>query len=202
MSENQNKSLSLKEFNQMSKEDKDLLIVNIYKNQGTISKIRNQEFFNAILNQEPPQAWIKSHPSISNFNYLPIDKVEFLLRLIFKKYKIEVLREGTSFNGVYVVVRVHYFNGFSDEWDYHDGIGAADLQTKKGSDPSNLFNINKGAIQMAFPIAKSLAIKDACDHLGKLFGSDLNRKDTLTHRVDDKIINHPFDEIIEEDEAR
>ena len=38
-------------------------------------------------------------------------------------------------------------------------------------------NINNGALSMSFPIAKSLAIKDACDHFGRLFGSDLNRKD-------------------------
>ena len=32
---------------------------------------------------------------------------------------------------------------------------------------------------MAFPMAKTIAIKDACDHFGKLFGADLNRKDTI-----------------------
>jgi len=30
---------------------------------------------------------------------------------------------------------------------------------------------------MALPIAKSKAIKDACDHFGRLFGSDLNHKE-------------------------
>jgi hypothetical protein len=37
---------------------------------------------------------------------------------------------------------------------------------------------------MAFPIAKTVAIKDACDHFGKLFGSDLNRKDDITYGID------------------
>jgi hypothetical protein len=37
---------------------------------------------------------------------------------------------------------------------------------------------------MAFPIAKTVAVKDACDHFGKLFGSDLNRKDVITYEVD------------------
>ena len=32
---------------------------------------------------------------------------------------------------------------------------------------------------MAFPIAKSVAIKDACDHFGTLFGANLNRKDIV-----------------------
>jgi hypothetical protein len=36
---------------------------------------------------------------------------------------------------------------------------------------------------MALPMAKSYAIKDACDHFGKLFGRDLNRK-TMGFEVD------------------
>jgi hypothetical protein len=65
-----------------------------------------------------------------------------------------------------------------------DGIGAAQLQTKKDTSPADLQNINNGALSMAFPIAKTLAVKDAADHIGKLFGSDLNRKDTLEYKPD------------------
>jgi hypothetical protein len=39
--------------------------------------------------------------------------------------------------------------------------------------------VKDDAIQGAFQIAKSFAIRDAADHLGKLFGRDLNRKDTF-----------------------
>ena len=113
----------------------------------------------------------------------------YLLRRIFKKYNIEILREGTSFNGVYVVVRVHYLNPTNGKMEYHDGIGAIQLQTKKGSSPADLANINNGALSIAFPIAKSIAIKDACDHFGALFGSDLNRKDTINYTIDQNIVN-------------
>lgn len=41
---------------------------------------------------------------------------------------------------------------------------------------------------MAFPLAKSQAIKDACHHFGKLFGADLNRKDTISFDPDTKLI--------------
>ena len=37
---------------------------------------------------------------------------------------------------------------------------------------------------MAFPLAKTLAVKDAADMFGKLFGSDLNRRDTLPASMD------------------
>jgi hypothetical protein len=65
-----------------------------------------------------------------------------------------------------------------------DGIGAAQLQTKQGTSPADLQNINNGALSMAFPIAKTIAVKDAADHIGKLFGADLNRKETLDYKPD------------------
>lgn len=147
------------------------------------------EQLNLLLSTPPKKEWVKEHPFIQNYKYLPIDKVEFLLKRIFKKYNIEIIREGISFNGVYVVVRVHYLNPTNGKMEFHDGIGAAQLQTKKGTSPADLVNINNGAISIAFPIAKSMAIKDACDHFGPLFGSDLNRKDTINYTVDQNIVN-------------
>lgn len=146
-----------------------------------------QDQVSVILNQPPPQNWVKKHPYIDNYLYLPIDKTEFLLRKLFKKSRIEILREGTAFNGVYVVVRVWYQDIISGEMEYHDGIGSIHLQVKKGSSPADLANINNGALSMAFGTAKSIAIKDACDHLGKIFGADLNRKDTIGFTFDSKL---------------
>lgn len=146
------------------------------------------ESINAILNHPPKESWIKTHPHIANHKYIPIDKVEYLLRRIFKKYEIEILREGTAFNGVFVVVRVHYLDPATNEMRYHDGIGAAQLQTKKGASAADLGNINNGAVSMAFPIAKTLAVKDACDHFGELFGANLNRKDTIPFTPDMNLI--------------
>jgi hypothetical protein len=75
----------------------------------------------------------------------------------------------------------------TNEWDFHDGIGAVQLQTAKGTSPADLININNGALSMAYPIAKTIAIKDACDHFGTTFGSDLNRKDTIQYSADAKL---------------
>ena len=127
------------------------------------------------------------HPYIKGYRYLPIDKIEFLLQKIFKKYRIEILREGVSFNGVYVVVRVHYLNPVTNEMEFHDGIGASQLQTSRGTTPAQLENINNGALSMAYPMAKTIAIKDACDHFGNLFGANLNRKDTLNYSIDETL---------------
>lgn len=151
--------------------------------------VGKSEGLNAILGANPPDKWIKTHPYITDYRYLPIDKVEYLLRKIFKVYRIEIVREGTAFNGVFVVVRVHYLNPATGEFDFHDGIGACQLQTKKGTSPADLINVNNGAISMAFPIAKTVAIKDACDHFGNIFGCNLNRKDTIQFQPDTGLID-------------
>jgi hypothetical protein len=70
---------------------------------------------------------------------------------------------------------------------FYDGIGAAQLQTKQGASPADLGNINNGALSMAFPIAKTVAVKDAADHFGALFGANLNRKDVVEFKPDANI---------------
>ena len=160
-----------------------------------VENVQENDALMVLLNQPPLPVWVKKHPFMINYKYLPIERSEYLLKTIFKRYRIEITGQGQAFNGVWVTVRVHYLHPITGEWDYHDGIGAAQLQTKKGTSPAALENINNGAISMAFPIAKTVAIKDACDHFGKLFGSDLNRKDVIDYQPDLTLIdmdeNHP-----------
>ena len=147
---------------------------------GTIDAVPLEQL-NVILGTPPPTNWVKKHPFINNYFYLPIDKVEYLLKKCFKKYSIEVKKTGTLLNAIEVTVRVHYFNPATNTMEFHDGVGACELQTQKdtGNLKLDMSNINRGAVTMALPIAKSIAIKDACDHFGDLFGANLNRKDTL-----------------------
>lgn len=143
---------------------------------------KNDEF-KLLLNANPPEKFVKRHPFVKsdgvNLPYVPIDKIEFLLDRIFQEWKIEVLREGQMFNSVYVTVRLHYINPLTGQWAYHDGVGAMGMQTDKGSNASDLSAIKQDAVMKALPAAKSYAIKDAADHLGAIFGRNLNRKDTI-----------------------
>lgn len=151
-----------------------------------IDKVNAQknDVFITLMNQEPNKSWVKEHPYIRGYKYLPIERIEYLLKNIFKNYRIEITGQGQSFNGVWVTVRVHYVHPITGEWSFHDGIGASQLQTAKGTSPADLNNINNGALSMAFPMAKTIAIKDACDHFGRLFGADLNRKDLIAYELD------------------
>src|SRR6478736_8460791 len=78
--------------------------------EESIELAGKSEGLNAILNTPPPDKWIKEHPFIPGWKYLPIDKVEYLLAKIFKMSKIAVRKTGMLMNSVEVTVRVHYFN--------------------------------------------------------------------------------------------
>jgi hypothetical protein len=156
-----------------------------------VDNVQKNDTLMVLLNQPPLPVWVKKHPYIKNFFYLPIERVEYLLKTIFKLYKIEVLDEKILFNGVAVRVRVHYLHPVENEWMFHDGVGAKELQTEKdsGALKPDMSNVSRGAIEMALGIAKTVAIKDACDHFGKLFGSDLNRKDVIDYQPDLTLID-------------
>jgi len=134
-----------------------------------------------ILNAEPPQNWIKIHP-MTKFKYIPIERVEYLLTRIFGRWKVEVKESGILANSVQVIIRLHYIDPVTGEWDWQDGIGASPLQTNAGAGAIDFNQIKNAAVQMAAPAAESYAIKDAAEKMGKIFGKDLNRKDEINYQ--------------------
>lgn len=168
----------------------------LYKDES-LDELIKQDQFNVLLNQNPPAKWIKINAFAGNSQYLPIDKVEYLLRKIFKKYKVDILRESTMFNSVYVAVRLNYFNPVSNEWEYQDGIGAEQIQTKKGCSPADMASINNNAVAIALPKAETAAIKDAAHKIGRIFGSDLNRKEVEEVKPDQTLYERQFDKELE-----
>ena len=159
------------------------VLADLYK-ADDIATLFKKDQFNLLMNQTPEPKWVLENKFAGNSKYIPIGILETLLQRIFKEFRVEVMREGTMFNSVYVTIRLHYLHPISGEWGFHDGVGSAQVQTKVGASPADLQNINNNAVMMALPMAKSYAIKDACDHFGKLFGRDLNRKDTMGFGVD------------------
>lgn len=135
----------------------------------------------SVLNQNPNKAWIKSHPIAKDVVYLPIDKVETMLDMIFQQWRVEILSISQLAQSICCTVRLHYFNPITKEWSYHDGVGAVPLKTNKGATAADLSAIKSDAVATGAPAAKSFAIKDAAEHLGKLFGRDLNRKDAVAY---------------------
>lgn len=134
---------------------------------------------NIILNAEPKKEWIKDHPIIKGCKYMPIEKVEYLLTAIFIAHRTEVKNIQVIANSVVVTVTLHYINPIDGQWHCNDGVGAAPIQTNEGAAPTDFSKVKNFAVQQATPIAKVLAIKDAAEELGKIFGKDLNRKDVV-----------------------
>lgn len=176
----------------MSKELVKKTFTSLYK-EDAVLQLANLDEFNTLLNQQPPAKWIKTNPFANNSKYIPIDKVEYMLRKIYKEVEIEILREGVMFNSVYCVVRLHYTNPVTGEKKFQDGSGAKQIQTKKGSSPADFANINNNAVEMSLPIAKVNAIKDASHNLGRIFGGDLNRKEMMEIAPDETLQDKKFE---------
>lgn len=132
-----------------------------------------------LLNHNPNPKWVKDHPIAKDVKYLPIDKVETMLDMLFQQWRVEIKSVNQLAQSICAIVRLHYLNPITKEWSYHDGVGATPLKTDKGASAADLSAIKNDAVATGAPSAVSFAIKDAAEHLGKLFGRDLNRKDTI-----------------------
>jgi hypothetical protein len=151
----------------------------------TLSELHNenpdawkQDRFKTLVNQPPPASWLKKHP-MAPVQYLPIEKIEYLLDRICGQWRVDIKTIAPLFNSVVAVIRLHYYNPATNEWDFHDGTGAMPVQTDAGKAASDLAAIKNNAIQLAAPAAVSYAIKDAAEHIGALFGRNVSRKEAL-----------------------
>lgn len=153
-----------------------------------VALAKEREGLTKILSMTPPKNWIKQHPLVTKkladgtkvpADYLPIERVEDLLRKIFQRFRIEVKESKIIANALSVTVRVHYLDPVTGEWDYQDGVGATDIQTDQGKAAMDFMFTKSGAVQKALPAAKSYAVKDAVEVLGKIFGGSLNRADDI-----------------------
>jgi len=153
-------------------------IQEIYNDKIEIIK---QNKLNIILNSEPKTEWVKTHPFVKNLKYLPIERVEYLLTMIFSKWSVEIKSVQLIANSVVVTVRLSVQNPITGNMDYQDGVGAMPIQVQKGQGATNFEKMNSSAIQIGTPAAESYAIKDAAEKFGRIFGKDLNRKDFIVY---------------------
>lgn len=149
-----------------------------------VERVNELQGIMMLLNSNPKQEWVRNHPTIKMKDaagkfvpakYIPINIVEGLLNWLFPTWSVEVLDYKLIANSVSVHVRLHVEMPNGDT-RFYDGIGAAPLQTDQGAGAIEFDKIKSAAVQMALPSAKSYAIKDAADHIGRIFGRDLNRE--------------------------
>ena len=62
------------------KNKKDAIVLADIYNESTIIEFAAREQLQSILNAAPFEKWVKDHPFVKGHRYLPIDKVEYLLK--------------------------------------------------------------------------------------------------------------------------
>lgn len=160
---------------------------------GTLTESAAKDVILQIVNTPPPEAWLRNHPFVNvseevdgrrvsrPYKYLTIERVEFLMNNIFKEWRTEVLNVLMIANSVTVTVRVHYKHPITKSWSFEDGVGASPIQTDKGAGASDWMKVKSDAVQKALPAAKSYAVKDACEGIGQIFGSNIERKTEINY---------------------
>lgn len=144
------------------------------QNENSLARFSGNEL-KKILQSTPRMEWTAKHPT--GHRYVPIDKVEDILDKIFDIWRVEILEYRVIANSICVTVRLHCTT-HDGKILMADGLGAAPIITKSGASPVDQSAILTDSVQKSLPAAKSFAIKDAAENLGRIFGRSVSRKIT------------------------
>jgi hypothetical protein len=161
----------------MTNKDKKVSLELIEKSQD-LSPGEKKDLLNKFLNQNVKKEWVKTHP-LTKQEYIPVGRIEFLLTALFLEWWVEIKDTALMANSIVVTVRLHYVSPLDGKARWQDGVGASPLQTAKGAGSVDFNQLNSSAVQLAAPSAESFAVKDAAQKIGKIFGKDVGRKDTV-----------------------
>ena len=175
---------------------------------GQVAVYEKYKGINVLLNQPPPASWIKKNTYAGNSEYLPIDKIEYLLTSIYGDWFVKIKNVQMIGNSVEVtltlfvkpiidelqealekakdqerieLLKIKHTRKREDWYISQDGTGAAAIQVDAGEKASNFDKIKAYGVATATPKAESIAIGDAADKFGRLFGKDLNRKNLISY---------------------
>lgn len=130
----------------------------LYESQEKLSESQIRR----ILVLPPRKEWVDKIEELNGYRYLPIDKVEWLLFRLFENWNLDITHIISSDKKCIVGVSISYKVGRSAY--KKAGVGSCDIGSQFTS------------ASTAFPAAKSIAIRDAAEMIGNVFGANLNRK--------------------------
>jgi hypothetical protein len=131
--------------------------------------------FNKHLSTPPNKEWIKVNKYSDNAQYLPIRKVEDLLRSFFGTYQVEMIEQPHILgNSVVISVHLKVYHPILREWLTYAGTGAVPIELEKDASPLQFEKIKAKGLHKNIPAAKAYAISNAAKSIGRVFGSDLN----------------------------
>jgi len=142
-----------------------------------IKHLDSLQKFTASINRKP-QFVLEEKVDGKVLLHVPISYIEqSLRRLYFGQYTIEVIDYKLIVNELCVHARVRVKHPVTGEWLAYDGLGSVPVQQYSGSKVQDFMSTKiANAIHKNLPAAYAFAVKNAVKKIGKVFGSDLNRK--------------------------
>ena len=132
------------------------------------NQIATARTFKELCNIEQPKEWIKTKKSVSNeteYEFNEVELIESLCDIVFDHWHYEIIFSPVIYqdkNGVSVTQTVKLF--------YSSG-GKEYVQTGTATEYVNSMKL----LSLATPKCSTMAFKNACRKVGKLFGGGLNR---------------------------
>lgn len=154
----------------------------------TTEEKKELQEFNEKLNTVPDKSLIKKDDS-GQYLFLPIDYIEDKLRELyhgFVQYEIKQWERLEDLREIATIVTVSVKHPVTGEWLKYDGAASAELISifKSRSVDSEEINeqpirkiitVFEDSLKLDLPLSYTLAVKNAVKHIGKAFGSELNR---------------------------
>lgn len=163
-------------------EEKPKLIDEIIASHFDAELVTKYSKMNTLLGSEPRKEWVREHPFAKGVRYIPIERIEMMLRQLYGVFEVTVRDFKVIANSVAVHITLTITDPISGQKISQDGLGAMPIQLDKDSNPTDFSKIKPNAIMLALPSAESYALKDAAEKLGKIFGADLNRKEKVYYQ--------------------
>lgn len=143
-------------------------------------KYKDLTEFKKLVNTKPMNKWISVNKYSQNAKYIPIGIIEELLSEIFPFWQVKQIGEPKILgNAVVISVDLQVFNPLLNQWLSYAGVGAVPIEVKSGAHPTDFTQINPKALHKNVPAALSFAVNNAAKKIGKLFGSHLNRNESI-----------------------
>ena len=140
------------------------------------------------LGKFPNQSMMKQNVYANNSWYLEIGFIEAKLDQIFLNWDWVI--DSTEFViNAYMVRGTLTVTTLANTKIVRSGIGASEIQLRKGSTGVGVSDIASKALERDVPKAESQALKNAASKLGNIFGRNMNRDFKYGHVADDKLID-------------
>lgn len=157
--------------------------------------------FMKTLNRKPDSNDVLINDKANNTKYVPISKIESLLdELFLGLWETDNFQYQQIVNEVVGSITLKVYHPILKIWIKRTGAASVMITQQSGAKISDLDKKQKNAMEMAFPHLKADCLSNAAKSLGKLFGRDLNRKDSSIGSMGKIIteLSNTYDQLISE----